>query len=314
MEITLLGWKYIYKPEASCLKDQFQIIPKRKKMQPKNLYKFYPLNGFSVDALLNQYLYASCPFELNDPLDCMNVLIDYSLVYEIYKQDQDRKGANVVSSQEFNKVQSLKLYGNMGIISLSKNVKNLQMWAHYASNYQGFAVKFNVVELRSNPELIGPFPINYKEEWLPICLEDEKEGKYGFLYQTNIKSIQWKPEDEWRFIGVRENMSIPSIQMQKECIQNRKFDYNLSFIEEVVLGPMFILGLSPEDSTTDNIKLKIDLHDQKSIYKHYILNFLIKNKIKVSWFEHTPTLNFEFNTRSVEITQESELVFNMALK
>ncbi|MBL4560811.1 MAG: DUF2971 domain-containing protein, partial [Labilibaculum sp.] len=263
-------------------------------------------------ALLNQYLYASCPFELNDPLDCMNVLIDYTLPYKIYKKEQEGKSEDIMSLKEFIDYQSLNLYGNMGVISLSKNVKNLLMWTHYASSHQGFAVKFNVVELRSNPELIGPFPINYKEDWLPICLEDEKEAKLGFLYQTNIKSIQWKLEEEWRFIGIRQNMSIPSIQMQKEYIKNRKFDYNLSCIEEVVLGSMFTLGLSTEDSTNDNVKLKIDLSNQTSVYKHYILRFLSKNpKINVSWFYSTPTLEFKFNKRSVEITQESELVFTM---
>ena len=39
------------------------------KPYPEKVHKFYPINSYNVDALVNGYFYASHTFELNDYLD-----------------------------------------------------------------------------------------------------------------------------------------------------------------------------------------------------------------------------------------------------
>lgn len=48
---------------------------KHDKESPKYVFKFYSVNRYSVDALLNSYLYASHPFDHNDILDSSNLLL-----------------------------------------------------------------------------------------------------------------------------------------------------------------------------------------------------------------------------------------------
>jgi hypothetical protein len=49
---------------------KFQIIPPFTVNKPTELYKFYRVNSYSIDAVTKGYFYASHPFELNDPFDC----------------------------------------------------------------------------------------------------------------------------------------------------------------------------------------------------------------------------------------------------
>ena len=41
---------------------------------PEYLFKYYSFGKYSIDALINNYLYASHPYELNDILDSSRFL------------------------------------------------------------------------------------------------------------------------------------------------------------------------------------------------------------------------------------------------
>lgn len=105
------------------------------------------------------------------------------------------------------------------------------MWAHYSDSNHGFAVKFNLENFDN--DLIGPHPIQYKKNWFPLHIDDYVE-LLTFIYMTTIKSIHWEYEKEWRYIGVREKMSIPGYKEETNLVENRKFFYSKEAIEEII--------------------------------------------------------------------------------
>lgn len=311
-KLIVKGWHYKHNPNLLCVKDRFKITPKKKRALPETLFKYYPLNKFSVDAFINKYFYASCSLELNDPLDCMSSLISYDEVYEKKKAEFLSKGMEMPSLTEFKDKQN-QLYGEFGVISLTENQDDLNMWANYASNHEGFAISFNTDYLKQIPRLAGPFPINYQKEWYPLVLEEENEAPLGFLYQTNIKSTKWKHENEWRFIKVKENMSIPRIRMDAKSIENRKSRYVNDCIKEITIGINFWIDILKSDTTDSNWKIVFEMKEGVNLYKYQLLNFLAdQNEIQVSTFESKVNADFTLSKSKVKITKlESDLEFQI---
>lgn len=73
------GWKYNVTGDENNL--IMEVIPPKDKLKPlpETLFKIYPLNSNSIDALLNSYIYASHPSEFNDLFDCHKDLIEWDV-------------------------------------------------------------------------------------------------------------------------------------------------------------------------------------------------------------------------------------------
>jgi hypothetical protein len=306
-ELLFNEWQYKQKP--------IEIIPKKKEARklPETLYKYYPLNEFSVDAFTKKYLYASCQFELNDPLDCMSCLISYAEAYEKKKEEMLKKGKDMPSLKEFVDSNVMKLSRDFGVISLTENQDDLNMWTHYASNHEGFVVCFNSTFLKNEKELTGPFQINYSENWEPFPLKDNKYNELGFLYLTNIKSKKWKPEYEWRFLRVKKNMSIPKIRMDAKSIENRKSYYDQRCIDEITIGMNFWIDILKSKFTDSIWKIVFEMKEGINLYKYQLLNFLAdQNEIRVSTFESKVMPDFSLSKFQIKITKlESDLEFRI---
>ena len=314
--IEYAGWKYVFNPNNH-IKRKFEVIPPEPKQPPNSLYKYFGLNKYSLDALRKGYLYASCPQELNDRFDCMSNLIDFSnitqdQVFDFYSGFQHTKEEITQDYNKFHKDFCLhypvSLWAGFGIISMTNNYLNPTMWAHYASSNHGFTVKFKWVNFHEH--ILGPFPINYQKEWIPI---DFRIGEMiSFLYMTNIKSLSWSYEDEWRFIGLRPKMSIPRFREEPEFINNRKFQYSENAIEEIILGNMFIDKLVCEDATDEVIKLKFVDGSKISKFKKELLDTLIEKKIKASRIVlKKGSLSFEFDTEPIMIEKNDETTYHL---
>lgn len=215
--------------------------------KPISLFKYYPLSQYSIDALINHYLFSPHPSYLNDKYDCSGELIDYSnltlehfinrlvkelglfseqRVRELY--DTDKKWVLERAFADFN---SIILFMKFGIISLTEDPKNILMWAYYTQN-SGFTIKLNTSLLPI--DFFGPFPINYCEK-----LEKINFAKYDsslcVLYQSNAKQNLWELENEWRYLTYnRDGKYHPDYSGAD--IKTRKFFYNSASIEEIILG------------------------------------------------------------------------------
>jgi hypothetical protein len=262
---------------------------------PENVFKYYSVNSFSVDAIIKGYFYASHPFELNDYLDCSPFLIvnsekpDFERYREIFKglisekeltkyYDSDKTGQNYVHL-------FWDLISNIyGIISLTSKEHNPLMWPHYTQE-KGFQISFNSKELENSiidkigtGECFGLYPVNYSEQLQPVDLSAYKEYHIPFFYATNLKSKSWEYEDEWRFLIGKHHMGVPynkvglkTIKPYKTNPQNRYAFYNSELVKQITLGVSFFTTTDFEIEWLDekNIVVKPKKDDNSWNYESY---------------------------------------------
>ena len=279
------GWTYHTIQTEKGL--QFRVLPDKPEeydLEPDNLFKLYALNQFSVDALLNGYLYATHPCQFNDLYDCHPNLIipdDLNFVKGLLEPFFKITELNALlikmkDQQEFAKHFFREiLYRKVGVISFTVNPHNPLMWAYYTNN-QGFCVRFNINKFEFNR--YGPFPVNYQKEILPISTKAFGVSN-ALLAQSNIKSKTWQHEAEYRILAEPEkDFSSPDCSSISEWEgQERKVHYDISCIESIALGNRFF---SPKELNVlpDEI-LDIQLETKENEQRIKILDFIIGNDI-----------------------------------
>lgn len=160
------------------------------KTKPEDLFKFYALSKYSVDALIKGYFYASHPIDLNDTLDSSKFLmfaskkIDIDFYYKLIGDALSKEEIIDLYNKDTNNEHLCSWYISnhydvstnlYGIISTTSKENNILMWPHYTQE-MGFQIKFNTNNLEEsiknklsgNEELLGLYPINYTEKILPI--------------------------------------------------------------------------------------------------------------------------------------------------
>ncbi|MFM9989243.1 DUF2971 domain-containing protein [Flavobacterium sp.] len=256
---------FIYEKESSSEKGGVKII--NAIPYPEKLHKFYPINSFSVDALVNGYFYASHTFELNDYLDSSPFLwhalkpLDFEFYKEFLGKDVPRDELIKFYEADASNVNLCKGYISkyweiisniFGIISLTANENSLLMWPHYTQE-KGFQITFNASELEvsindkiGQGQCFGVFPMNYTEFLNPIDISEFDSMHIPFFYATNVKSDKWKYEDEWRFLIGKPMMGVPNSKMglntEMDFItspKNRYTFYDNRLVDHITLGINF---------------------------------------------------------------------------
>ncbi|QKJ63892.1 DUF2971 domain-containing protein [Flavobacterium sp. M31R6] len=174
----------------------------------KNLFKYYSLTEFNIDALENNYFYLSNPKDFNDPFDCSR-----NLIIENQKELSD-----------WQYVESLNNNSKVGITCFSKNGLEPLMWSHYANSYRGFCIKLKPKFVNSaNEELIKLKRVIYSNDPKAISTQ----SKFSKYYQLIVKLENWSYEEEWRLL-FKNPISVLN-----------KFYYNEDSIEEISVGYQF---------------------------------------------------------------------------
>lgn len=260
--------------------------------EPTSLFKYYPNNEYSKDAINNQYLFCSHPYHLNDSMDSSNLLWDFSnITEEIYNSFYSRYdiyekiGFSQDEAQGFKSISQHLLditSNNTGIISLTTEPLHTLMWAHYASE-KGYMIELDYKEIKDNLTRLNPtlknyvfFPIQYVENLEKINLFQRgfTSPDVPFLYSVGIKRKDWTYENEWRFMPFADNYGIPHsiIKPQEDTIGDidRKLYYPKNAIKSITLGKHFFNGenvLEIIDSNT--FKLKQDLEFINFIFENF---------------------------------------------
>ena len=302
------GWYYNVTEDEENFK--MEVIPSfnERKQLPASLFKVYSLNSNSIDSLLNSYIYASHPSEFNDIYDCHRNLIIYDDIDVLKAQLSKFLGANHEFIIKIKTEQSIELasyelfyhllYSYVGLFSMTENPENIMLWTHYCNN-KGFAIEFDIDKLKNNFISHGPFQINYQKEINQISI---KEGiASAALFQSNIKHISWRYENEWRLlIQPKKNHSfkIPNFQFCQPNAIERKVQYEIDAIKCILLGNLFF-----ENSEMKIINDKVlEINIYKDIEKKIcVLNFIYDNKINAGIALKNDTFsNIEFRFFKLE--------------
>jgi len=131
------------------------------------LFKFMPLNLFSLQTIINNTLYFNKPDLLNDPLDCQ-FEIQISNLNNFSKKTVDFiKAKRSIWNQKLDSIfKNVMLYNNQelqkefltefcrfdfnenhGICSFSQSMNDNLLWSHYANKAKGICIVFNKSEL-----------------------------------------------------------------------------------------------------------------------------------------------------------------------
>lgn len=237
------------------------------KPYPEKVHKFYPINSYSVDALVNGYFYASHTFELNDYLDSSPFLwyaskqLDFEFYDSFLGKDYIKDELKEFYEVDTNRDNLCKGYISkyfevlsniFGIISLTANENSLLMWPHYTQE-KGLQLTFNAKALEvslndkiGNGECFGMFPMNYTSNLNPIDIYKFNSMHIPFFYATNIKSNKWEYEEEWRFLIGKTMMGVPyskmGLNVNPDFItspENRYTYYDNGIVEQITLGMNF---------------------------------------------------------------------------
>jgi hypothetical protein len=217
---------------------------------PEFLTKYYCLNNYNINAVISNYLFSSHPDQLNDKYDCSGDLIDYSGLRKEFLIQKLVLEAKRYTNQEFNDIwdsefrwvlhkniaefERTRLFMKFGVISFSSMENDILLWSYYAQN-NGFAIRYKTELLPQS--FIGPFYINYTPDLTKIVYT-EKNPPLCIHYQTNVKLVDWKHEDEWRYLTYNpEGHYHPDFG--KNDINSRKSHFNKDAISEIILGYNF---------------------------------------------------------------------------
>ena len=280
------------------------------KEKPENIFKFYALNKFGVDALIKGYFYASHPIELNDSLDSSRFLMytTKKLEFDFYERLIDGALSKDELVELYNKdinnenlcawyiTTHYDITTNLfGIISTTAKENNVLMWPHYTQEL-GFQIKFNTQKLensiksklKAEEEYLGLYPINYCERLIPIDISPYDQMFIPLAYSTNVKLNKWSYEDEWRFLVGKQNMGVPyskaGLNQNQDYFvntENRYAFYNKELIEEITVAHNFFNARHFKIEWLDAKNIRVKPINVKSNWEYQsqidFLNYVVDN-------------------------------------
>jgi hypothetical protein len=171
------------------------------------LYKYKPLNEYTMDIIVSDNIYYPKPARFNDPFDtkCFfrntSEIVNSSRGKEIFGDD------DIAAFRKNNRLNDIQAFqselAKFGVLSLAASPQNTLMWSHYANDHKGICIGFE----RSPENILGKklntSKVDYRKSYPSLSLKifSDKELLNKSQHRVlHTKSMQWEYEDEWRVI------------------------------------------------------------------------------------------------------------------
>ncbi len=153
----------------------------------------------------------------------------------------------------------------IGVLCLTEDIGNSLMWAHYASNNQGFAIQFDINHkyFNSEIELQQIKAVYYDNNSYPIenfidAISNNLEARLEYFFIN--KSMEWAYEKEWRMIKpLTDSIILPNKDLSNNNI------HLLNIPRETITGIIFGTDTKQEEKEK---MIEKTTNDKK--YKHII--------------------------------------------
>jgi hypothetical protein len=209
---------------------------------PNKMFKYYPENLNSLNALCNTYFWCTSPLLQNDLNDCLaytNVKVSKASLNIMYNEFEKP----IISAGKYKNFKIAKIsdegYGEMlaktktTILSalkcscFSENLLNPLMWSHYASQHRGFALEFQEIKNIFYRNFITEMQYSKNKRTFPVreilSVHKDLSGNtsksarswYTLLKYLSHKDRYWKYEQEWRLWTLKDN----KVQFPKDSIK-----------------------------------------------------------------------------------------------
>lgn len=176
--------KYLYGEKDANKANQIWL-----KNRPEFLYRYRTGNlvegiFLDIEVMSKNKVWASSAGKFNDPYDSAIVV--------------KSNGISAIEKDLKNLSESLAAHTYVSCFCEKSN--SMPMWSYYAENHSGFCVKYATSKLE---EVV--LPVFYDNS--VKTLADIKDYTNALLEMTNIKSEEWKHEQEWRMISIEDRDS-----------------------------------------------------------------------------------------------------------
>lgn len=245
-------------------------------MAPPIVYKYRTWNsGLHKSLLINQEIWLSHPFDLNDPLDVRpehefdlsevndqryfdKMLVSADELFSHLTPSERRQRAEEqweytkANPQHIldrhNEIQNDRERHNpYGVFSTSVNGLSNHLWREYSADGTGYALGFKTVELCREMKC-GFGWVTYSDAPYKYSFLEERSAEL-LLYQ---KKDKWKDEEEFRFITATVDILRP-----------RLFKFSIDVVAEVILGE----NISKENEVEIISQIKKIYGSELPIYK-----------------------------------------------
>lgn len=174
--------------------------------KPQNLYRYRPLGNKlnqEIDAIRMGYIYCPLFSEMNDPMEG-----SYRISRFINENSSNTEVRNEIKTT--------------GIASLSEVRDHEPMWAHYAEQFGGICIQYNVNDLLEGLDSDVEITRMSYSEIAPTLESDTNDILDKARHCLSNKTIRWASEREWRIF-------------KKERGEARY--KNINTIKKIFLGP-----------------------------------------------------------------------------
>lgn len=200
------------------------------------LYKYQPINNYSISGLLNGTFFYANPTRFNDPLEFQLGPDVCTTEYADKIRKEHGLGRKVSYEEIKSKLQDevRRQIKDFAVASLSKRDNCPLMWGHYADNHQGMRLEFEA-DVRGFPG-----DVSYSKE-RPIFSDcDTKFWSEGGVGQVLVNKHQdWAYEEEFRLLivdGERTSEYPKGFQLVSIAFGLRTSELDSSLVKKILKG------------------------------------------------------------------------------
>ena len=204
-----------------------------------NLFKFQPINNYTLMGLINQTLFYGKPSSLNDPLEFQ---MGDEVCSNEFLTGLAEKGKITLSNNPNHDREKLRTYikksiDEFGVLSLTARDDSQVMWAHYAANHKGICLGFDFPDDlvgEEVDEVIYNTGLPILEDKSSVVWSKETVGKVMLT-----KNIDWQYEKEYRIIEKTGNESYSyskNTKLQSVAFGLRSSKEDIELVKHVLAG------------------------------------------------------------------------------
>lgn len=213
-----------------------------------SLYKYKPMNQFTLDIIASKRIYYAFPESFNDPFDtkcyftrstAIAICTDADKVARVFPDAPDImvfEQKNV--SSDINTFQD-KLK-NFGIVSLAESATDILMWSHYADNHKGICIELERSENNALGDHEKTDKVKYTQRYPSLSsniLLDNEKFNSSLKRVLYTKSKQWEYEKEWRTVKPQggKTYSLPG-DVKSITFGARSSQMDIEIVKKLIVG------------------------------------------------------------------------------
>lgn len=172
---------------------------------PSSLYKYGSFQSeYWRDTIFKAKIYLSPAIVFNDPFDC-RANFNYKKAVRKGKFREEllklysANGIDNLTEEMVQKGVIELMREDVFVFCFSEVWDSILMWAHYANNYNGFCIEYDMKKVRDHL-IYNLYPVLYEEKYIDITDSLINYNGNAGLICNMAKAKDWSYEREWRIV------------------------------------------------------------------------------------------------------------------